>query len=150
MLKSMNPTKAPGPDGLHARFFQKYWDIIGNKVTKICLEVLNEGKDISPLNKTFISLIPKVHQPKKMEEYRPISLCSVIYKLIAKTLANRLKKVLGSIISQTQAAFVPGRLITDNVVVGFECIHAINSKRKGKSGITALKLDMSKAYDRVE
>lgn len=149
-LKSMNPTKAPCPDGAHALFFQKYWDIIGSEVSKLCLEVLNEGKDISPLNRTFISLIPKVQQPKKMEEYMPISLCSVAYKLIAKAIANRLKKVLGTIISQTQAAFVPGRLIIDKVVVGFEYIHAINSKRNGKCGITTLKFDMREAYDIVE
>lgn len=85
-----------------------------------------------------------------MEEFRPISLCNVIYKIIVKALANRLKKVFDTIISPSQSAFVPKRLIAYNVTLGFECIHAINSRRKGKEGLMALKLDMSKAYDRNE
>lgn len=103
-----------------------------------------------PINNSFIVLIPKSQKPKRMDEFRPISLCNVIYKTVAKVIAKRLKKVMNQIISLSQSAFVPGRLITDNVVVGFECIHTINNRRTGKSGIGALKLDMSKAYDRIE
>lgn len=100
-LKNMNPTKASGSDGAHALFYQKYWDIVSKDVTKICLEVFNEGLDIGPLNKTFITLIPKSHQLRKLEEFRPISLCSSVYKIIAKVLTNKLNKVLNSIISLT-------------------------------------------------
>lgn len=117
---------------------------------KVCLEILNEDADLRPLNKTMIALIPKVPNPKYMSEYRPISLCNLGYKIISKTIANRFKKVLDSVISPTQAAFIPGRLISDNVLVGFECIHAIGNRKKGKEGQVAIKLDMSKAYDRVE
>lgn len=117
---------------------------------KVCLQVLNEGMNLRPINKTFITLIPKTSKPKKMDEFRPIILCNVVYKTVAKVIINRMKSVLGSIISQSQSAFIPGRLITDNVVIGFECIHALNNRRSGKTGIAALKLDMSKAYDRVE
>lgn len=86
----------------------------------------------------------------RMQDFKPISLCNVIYKIISKTLANRLKKILDDIISPTQSAFVLGRLITDDAILGFECIHSLQSQTTGKVGVVALKIDMSKAYDRVE
>lgn len=85
-----------------------------------------------------------------MKDFWPINSFSVLYKVIAKTLANTLKIVLDKIISPSQSAFVPRRLITDNAIFGFECIHTVRNKRYDKEGVVALKLDMSKAYDRVE
>lgn len=72
---------------------------MGEEVTKICLKVLNEEEDLRPINKTCISLIPKIEAPKFLTDYRPISLCSVVYKIIAKALANRLKKALEVVVS---------------------------------------------------
>uniref|UniRef100_A0A2N9HFR8 Reverse transcriptase domain-containing protein n=1 Tax=Fagus sylvatica TaxID=28930 RepID=A0A2N9HFR8_FAGSY len=131
-------------------FFQKYWNIVGANVSAAVLSVLNSGKMLRKINLTHISLIPKKKNPERMSEYRPISLCNVVYKIISKVLANRLKVVLPCIISDSQSAFVPGRLITDNVSIAFEFIHKMKAKRKGKKGEMAIKLDMSKAYDRVE
>ena len=102
------------------------------------------------INHTNIVLIPKVKDPENMSNFRPISLCNVIYKIISKVLANRLKQVLPHIISPTQRAFVLRRLITDIVLVAYETLHTMHARQKGKKGSLALKLDISKAYDRVK
>ena len=116
----------------------------------VVLEFLNTGYMIPDLNRTYIVLIPKIKNSIKVSDYRPISLCNVIYKIIAKVVANRLKQILPQIISPTQSAFVLGRLITDNVLVAYEALHTMHGRRKGKIGTLAMKLDISKAYDKVE
>lgn len=85
-----------------------------------------------------------------MSQFRPISLCNVIFKLVSKVLANKLKKILGEIILESQCAFVVGRVITDSILISFETLHYMKSKRQGNTAHMALKLDMSKAYNRVE
>jgi hypothetical protein len=146
-LFDMHPSKAPGPDGMSSFFYKIFWHIVGPDVTSGVLSVLNSSHLLWKINH---SLIPKKKNPDKMSDYRPISLCNVIYKLISKVLANRMKTVLEGIISDSQSAFVPGRLITDNVAVAFEIMNSLKNRRFGSKGLMALKLDMSKAYDRVE
>jgi hypothetical protein len=147
---SIGDYKAPDPDGLHAVFYKKFWGLCGDDITAEILQALNSGVIPEGWNDTTIVLIPKVDNPELITQFRPISLCNVIYKIISKMLAFRLKEILPEVISPIQSVFVPGRLITDNVLVAYESIHTIKNKRSGKTGLCAVKLDMHKAYDRVE
>lgn len=124
-LKEMHPCNSPGPDGLPALFYKQLWHLVGDEICSIVLAFLNDGHMPADLNHTFVVLIPKVRKPVEMKELRPISLCNVTYKLISKVLANRLKNILPTIINESQSAFVPGRLITDNVIVSSEIFHYI-------------------------
>jgi hypothetical protein len=147
---SIGDFKAPGPDGLHAVFYKKFWDLCGDEITHEVLLALNSRQIPEGWNDTTVVLIPKVENPELVTQFRPISLCNVIYKVISKMLSFRLKEILPEVISPMQSAFVPDRLITDNVLVAYESVHAIKNKRSGHNGTCAVKLDMHKAYDRVE
>ena len=149
-LKQMASLTAPGPDGMSPIFYKSFWHIVGEDVTAVVLKALNTGVVPESLNSTFIALIPKIKHPRKASNFRPISLCNVVYKLISKVVVNRLKKILATAIPESQSAFLSGRLIIDNVLVAFETLHYLKRKTQGKVGQMALKLDMSKAYDRVE
>ena len=149
-LNQMHPTKVPRSEGMPPIFYHKYWDVVEPNVINCVLDILNSGRMLRSLNETYICLIPKVKCPQKVTDFRPISLCNIIYKIVSKVLANRLKKILPKVISEKQNAFIPERQITDNVLVAFEIMHRINQKRNENEGWMAMKLDMSKVYDRVE
>lgn len=146
----MHLSKASGPDGFTALFYQKFWPVIGQDVTKEVLSILNDQGDISYWNSTIITQIPKIREPDSLKDFSPISLCNISYEIVARMIINRFSSVLSSVIDEHQSTFVPGRLIFDNVVVVFEYMNWIINKQKDKTGYLALKLDMSKAYDRVE
>ena len=149
-IKQMAPLKAPGLDGMPPVFYQTFWLNIGVEVSDAVLSSLNSGTLLKSINHTFITLIPKVNNPESVAQFRPISLCNVIYKILSKVIVNRLKPILKSIISETQSAFVADRLIIDNILIAFESLHHMKTQCSGKTGFMALKLDMSKTYDRVE
>ena len=119
-------------------------------VTQAVLSCLNSGSILKSINHTFITLIPKVNNLKKVSDFRPISLCNVIYKIISKVIANHLKPLLDSIISETQSAFIANRLDTDNILLAFESLHHMKTNCTRKKGFMAMKLSTSKAYNRVE
>ncbi|XP_048492142.1 uncharacterized protein LOC125493157 [Beta vulgaris subsp. vulgaris] len=149
-LSQMHPCKAPGPDGMHAIFYQRFWHIIGDEVSDYVCNILHGHHFPADLNRTNIALIPKVKDPKVAAEFRPIALCNVLYKLISKAIVLRLKDFLPAIVTENQSAFVPGRLITDNALIAMEVFHSMKHRNRSRRGTIAMKLDMSKAYDRVE
>jgi hypothetical protein len=141
--------KAHGPDGFPARFLQRNWDLLREDITKVVQAFFNSGVLPEEVNDTAIILIPK-NNPEELKYFCPISLCNVVFKIISKCLVNRLRPLLQDIISPVQSAFIPGRIITDNALMAFECIHAIQSNSVECSEFCAYKLDMAKAYDRVD
>ena len=144
----INPLKAPEIDGLHALFYQSQWDVVGSSGCELVSNIF-KGNPLPPeLNKTLIVLIPKTNNPTNLRMFRPISLCPVMYKTVTKILANRLKGILPELIGLTQISLVPGRQITENIVMAQEIIHTMRNKR-GKIGQMAIKVDLEKAYDRL-
>ncbi|KAF5449709.1 hypothetical protein F2P56_030126 [Juglans regia] len=150
-LFEMDPMSSPGPDGFSAGFYQDHWEAVGDGVVEVVKEIFKSKRGIEEINETFIVLIPKKRRPNLVTEYRPISLCNVIYKVFSKVLANRIKTFLSKLISPSQSAFVPGRLISDNIIVAYEAMHSMKHRMKHKhEGYMAMKLDMSKVYNRLE
>lgn len=140
----MAPLKAPGPNGMPPLFFQTYWTDVSMDVTHVVLSCLNSCSILKSINHTFITLIPKVNNLEKVSNFRPISFCNVIYKIISKLIANRLKPVLNSIISETQSAFIANRLITDNILITFESLHHMKNNCTRKKGFMAIKVEFRK------
>lgn len=128
--RNIKADSVPGPDGLTALFYHKYWEVIGPDILDYVLNILNNEGSIKEINHTYISHIPKVKIPIKPEEFRPISLCNVILKIVTKTLSNRIKQILPNIVHENQSAFLSRRLITDNSLIASETLHYINKPRK--------------------
>lgn len=104
---------------------------MGDNLMVVCSRVLNGYASIKQFNPTHVMLLPKTQGPKKVSKFRSISLCSIVYKVVAKSLENNLQSNLHYIISYEQSAFVPGRLISDNVIVAYEAMHSLLQKNGG-------------------
>ncbi|XP_019164478.1 PREDICTED: uncharacterized protein LOC109160650 [Ipomoea nil] len=149
-LFAMGKDKSPGPDGMNPGFYQSFWNVVGKDVTDFVIDCLSRASFPLALNDANIVLIPKKCNPESVSDLRPIALCNVLYKIMAKMLANQMKPLLEGLISDSHSAFLPGRLISDNILIASEVGHYLRRKQLGQVGWAALKLDMAKAYDRME
>lgn len=147
VMFSFGDDKASGPDGYSAKFFKSAWPVIGEEVCIAVKEFFRSGKLLKEVNATLIALIPKVDCPQRVGEFRPIALCNVLYKCISKILANRIKGSLEDIIDDNQNAFIPGRRISDNILLTQEFFK--NYHRNKGAPRCAFKVDIKKAYDSV-
>jgi hypothetical protein len=136
-LFQIGPLKAPGPDGLPVHFFQRNWGLLKKEVCGAIKHFFSVGTIPEDFNMTKIVLIPKTSDANDLKDFRPISLCNVTYKVIAKCLVNRLRPHLQDMISETQSAFLLGRLISDNALIAFECFHTIHRFKKGEESFCA-------------
>lgn len=139
-------SKAPGPDGYNFLFIKNAWEILKDDFSTVIAEFHRSGHIPQGANSSFISLISKVKDSCEVINFQPISLINCVYKVIAKLLANRLKRVLSSIISPSQTGFMEGRRITDTVLIASEVVYRLKKeKRRG----WLLKIDFQKAYHSV-
>lgn len=129
VVKQLDPIKSPGPNGFTGSFYQKFWTTISGDILGTVQSFFHSGRMLRKFNHTHIGLIPKVDNPRRMTQWRPISLCNVVYKIISKVLTNRLKKVIPHAVSLNQSAFVAKRQITDSILVVHEIRHSFKIAR---------------------
>lgn len=145
---SMPLNKALGPDGFTVEFFKSAWQIIGKDFIVAVQSFFLYGYMPKGVNGTVLSLVPKITNPESMKDFRPIACCNLIYKVISKILAERLKRTLPEAIELSQSAFVKGRLLLENVLLATELVKDYH--KPSISSRSAIKLDISKAFDTVQ
>nr|AAO00696.1 retrotransposon protein, putative, unclassified [Oryza sativa Japonica Group]AAP54694.1 retrotransposon protein, putative, unclassified [Oryza sativa Japonica Group] len=143
----MEHNKAPGPDGFPAEFYQVFWNVIKSDLLDLFIEFHNGTLPLFSLNFGPIILLPKCMEAMKIQQYRPICLLNVSFKIFTKVATNRIIGVAQKVISPTQTAFIPGRNIMEGVVILHETIYELH--RKNKSGVI-FKIDFKKAFDKVK
>ena len=142
-VKSIGALKEPGPDGIHASFYQECWELVGTSVCNMVKDFFDNNTSLKLISHTNIAIISKVENPEIVNNYRPISLCNVSYKIITKVMITRLKSLIHLCISPNQGAFAPGRSIQDNILIAHELFSSFNRK-KGRKGDLAVKLDLER------
>ncbi|KAJ9547121.1 hypothetical protein OSB04_019664 [Centaurea solstitialis] len=140
--------KAPGPDGYSSKFFKSAWSVIGKDVLIAVHNFFYSGRLLSELNHTLLCFIPKVPNATRVTDFRPISCCNVLYKVISKVVAERMKPYLSQLIGPDQSAFIPGRRISDNILMAHELVAGY--QRNSGRPRCAFKIDLRKAYDTVD
>lgn len=146
-LFKLNKNKSPGPDGLTDGFFKSAWQILGPKLIRSIQSFFVSGFLTPAANATILTLIPKRIGASALSDYRPISCCNTVFKIISKLLVKRLKPLLSSLILPNQTSFVQGRLLVENTVLASEIVHGYH-KDRGPKRIT-LKVDIAKAFDTI-
>ena len=146
VLKEIHNGKAPGLDGFNVDFFKACWNIVKQDILQVVEDSRRHKTILKPLNSSFIALIHKQELAQTPDRFRPIDLCNVIYKIISKVVANRLKPLLPSLVSGEQSGYVEGRKILNNIIQAHEVVHSLTSKRK--FGMI-MQLDIAKAYDKL-
>lgn len=136
-----------GPDGVNFGFFKELWADLKHDILRFMVEFHCNGKLSRGINSNFIALIPKIDNPRKLNDYRPISLVGSIYKVLAKVLANRLRQVIGTVVSEEQSAFVRNRQILDGILIANEVVDEASRFNKE---LLLFKVDFEKAYDSVD
>eukprot|EP00253_Pinus_taeda_P020055 PITA_20055 len=124
-VKSMPNDKAPGPDGFTINFYKACWPTIKIEIWEVVEDSRRSGTIPKSLNSTFLALIPKEEDATTPKKFRPIALCNVIYKIISKVIANRLKPILPNLISEEKSGYVEGRQILDNILLAQEMVHTL-------------------------
>ena len=125
----MEHNKAPGPDGFPAEFYQVFWEVIKDDLMALFTDFHKEDLNLFILNFGIITLIPKVQEATKIQQYRPICVLNVSFKIFTKVATNRLNKVAQTVVSPMQIAFLPGRNIMEGVVILHETIHELHTKK---------------------
>lgn len=148
-LFSMPNLKALGPDGFHPLFFKSQWDHLDSSIFDFVRLCFTDPMRIGQVNNTLLTLIPKGDEPSQASHFRPIALCNVIYKIVTKIITQRLRDIMPYVVAKKQSSFIPGKSTIDNILVLQETINSF-MHLNGKKGFTIDKLDLEKAYDRLE
>eukprot|EP00253_Pinus_taeda_P028731 PITA_28731 len=146
VIKDVQNGKATGPNGFNVDFFKACWNVVKHDILDVVEDSKRSRSILKALNISFISLIPKQDSALTPDKFRPIALCNVVYKIISKILANKLKPLLPSLIFGEQSGYVEGRKILDNIIQAREVVHSLTSKRQASM---IMQLDIAKAYDKV-